>query len=201
MIRINLLPFRAARKKENIRREISIYALLLIFFLAVMAYFQTSSSGRLNELKAEEASARKELAIYEKSNRMAAQIKGKIKEIKDRQAIIRDLEAKKGGPLKVLVNIALAVPEDRLWLESLVESGRTLTISGTAMDNDTVALFMTNLEKTGSFSSVDLKGTQLKDFPKYNLKASGFSIICQKAMPKAPAEPEPKTTQQAKGKQ
>ncbi|MDQ1334216.1 MAG: type pilus assembly protein PilN [Thermodesulfobacteriota bacterium] len=200
MIRINLLPFRAARKKENIRREVSVYFLTLVFLIAVMAYLQTSSSSRLSELKAEEEGARKELVIYEKNNRMAAEIKVKTKEIKDRLAVIRDLEAKKGGPLKVLSEIALAVPEDRLWLQSLVENGGALTISGTAMDNDTVALFMTNLEKAASISSVDLKGTQLQDFPKYNVKASGFVITCQTALQQAPSESEQKKTD-AKGKQ
>jgi type IV pilus assembly protein PilN len=195
MIRINLLPFRAARKKENIRREVSIYFLTLVFLIVVTAYLQTSSSSRLNSLKAEEESARKELALYEKNNRMAAQIKANIKEIQDRLAVIRDLEQKKGGPLKLLTEIALAVPEDRLWLQSLVESGGVLTINGTAMDNDTVALFMTNLEKASSISSVDLKGTQLQDFPEHKLKASGFVITCQTALQQSQAGSEQKTTQ------
>jgi type IV pilus assembly protein PilN len=199
MIRINLLPFRAARKKENIRRETSIYFLTLVFLILVMAYLQTSSSSRLKILKAEEQSARKELAIYEKNNRIAAQIRAKIKEIQDRLTVIRDLEQKKGGPLKILTEIALAVPEDRLWLQSLVENGGMLTINGTAMDNDTVALFMTNLEKAKSITSVDLKSTQLQDFPKYNLKASGFVVTCQTALQQAPSGSTQKTTH-AKGK-
>ena len=37
MIRINLLPFRSDRKKENIRRQLSIFVLSLI--LAVVAIF------------------------------------------------------------------------------------------------------------------------------------------------------------------
>ena len=35
MIRINLLPFRAARKKENVRRQISLFLLSLAFLLVV----------------------------------------------------------------------------------------------------------------------------------------------------------------------
>jgi len=199
MIRINLLPFRAARKKENIRREISIYFLTLVFLVLLMAYLQTSSNSRLAALKADEESARKELVLYEKNNRMANQIKGKIREIQDRLALIRDLEQKKGGPLKLLTEIALAVPEDRLWLQSLVESGGIVTINGTAMDNDTVALFMTNLEKVKSITSVDLKGTQLQDFPTYKMKASGFVLVCNTALQQAPPKPEEKPTP-AKGK-
>jgi type IV pilus assembly protein PilN len=36
MIRINLLPFRAARKRENIRRQISVYIGIVILTLAVI---------------------------------------------------------------------------------------------------------------------------------------------------------------------
>jgi len=194
MIRINLLPFRAARKKENIRQEFSIYLLTLVFLIVGMAYLQTGSSRRLNGLKVEEQRARKELALYEKNNQMAVQIKAKIKEIQDRLAVIRDLEGKKGGPLKVLTEIALAVPEDRLWLQSLAEKGGVLTINGTAMDNDTVALFMTNLEEARSITSVDLKSTQLQNFPTYNLKASGFVLTCETVLQQAPAESEQKKT-------
>ena len=35
MIRINLLPFRAARRKENIRRQVSVFLLMIIFALTV----------------------------------------------------------------------------------------------------------------------------------------------------------------------
>lgn len=200
MIRINLLPFRAARKKENIRREVTTYFLGLALLLTAMAYLQMTSSSRLNELRAQEESARKELAIYEKNNRMATKIKAKIKELRDRLNVIRDLEARKGGPLRVLEEIALAVPADRLWLESVVESGGLLTITGTAMDNDTVALFMTHLEKGETISSVDLKGTKLKEFSQYKAKASGFDITCQSLTSGAPI-PSEQTTPKPKGKQ
>ena len=43
MIRINLLPFRSTRKKENIRRQLSIFVLSLI--LAVVAYFSFWAGG------------------------------------------------------------------------------------------------------------------------------------------------------------
>ena len=200
MIRINLLPFRAARKKENIRQEFNIYLLALVFLIVVMAYLEIGSSRRLSGLKAEEESARKELAIYGKNNRIAAEIKRKIKEIQDRLAVIQDLEQQKSGPIDLLTELALAVPEDRLWLQSVAEREGVLTINGTAMDNDTVALFMTNLENTASITSVDLKSTQLQNFPNYNLKASGFVVICQTTLKPAPSLPEQKATQQAKGK-
>ena len=188
MIKINLLPFRAARKKENIRKEISVYFLSLMFLIMVMVYLNITTSSRLNALMAEEENARKELTIYAKNNRMAAQIKARIKEISDRLNVIRELEQEKGGPLNLLKEIAFAIPEDRLWLQSLVEKSGVVTINGTAMDNDTVALFMTNLEKVKTITSVDLKSTQLQNLPKFNLKAAGFALTCMTTLYKEPSE-------------
>jgi len=194
MIRINLLPFRAARKRLDIKKEMTVYALILAVVIVVIAYLQISSSSRLTGLGSERETARKEYALHQKNSRMAVQLKASIKEIQGRLALIRNLEENKGGPLNLLTDVALAVPEDRLWLEGLSEQGGTLIINGTAMNNDTVALFMTNLEKAESITSVDLKNTQLKDFPKYNLKASSFAITCKTALQKAPPESEQKKT-------
>ncbi len=56
MIKINLLPYRAAARKENVRHQISIAALTL--FLAVIliawnAYSVSSEAGQLDENIAE----------------------------------------------------------------------------------------------------------------------------------------------------
>ena len=131
MIRINLLPFRAARKKENVRKEISVYFLTMVFLILVMTYLGISSGIRVEALTSEAENARKELAAYQKNNRIANQVKAKTKEIQERLTVIRDLEAKKGGPLHMLADVALAVPEDRLWLQSLAEKGGALSINGT----------------------------------------------------------------------
>ena len=63
-----------------------------------------------------------------------------------------------------------------LWLESLSESQGVMTLQGTAMDNDTVALFMTELEKAPQIRSVDLDKTTLKFFPEQKLRAAGFCV-------------------------
>jgi Tfp pilus assembly protein PilN len=72
----------------------------------------------------------------------------------------------------------MAIPKDRFWLQSIQERKGSLSLSGTAMDNDTVALFMTNLEKSPQITSVDLQGTTLQNLAQYKLNVSNFSLIC-----------------------
>ncbi len=179
MIRINLLPFRAARKKENIRRQISIYLLSLFFLFALMGYFYFDLTTNLSGLKTKQNELNTELKKYEEVLKRIADLEKKVKEIRSKLAVIKELEANKTGPVHLLDEIAKAVPKDKLWLSSLKESRGTLTLQGTAMDNETVALFMTNLEKSEYVNSVDLQSTKMRTMPDYKLNVSDFVLECK----------------------
>jgi Tfp pilus assembly protein PilN len=45
----------------------------------------------------------------------------------------------------------------KIWLTALKQSGMELKIEGTALDNQTISKYMTNLEKSLYFKSVDLE--------------------------------------------
>ncbi|MBN2032527.1 MAG: PilN domain-containing protein [Deltaproteobacteria bacterium] len=190
MIRINLLPFRAARKKENIRRQVSIYALSVVFLLIMMIYFFLQLGSTLNDLKVKEQKLQAELKTYEATIKKIAELERKIKEIRAKLDVIKELERNKTGPVHLLDEITMAVPKDKLWLTSLKESGGTLTLTGTAMDNETVALFMTNLEQSEHVSTVDLQSSRLRNLPEYKLSVSDFVLECRTyAFKEAKAEP------------
>ncbi|MGD8984706.1 MAG: PilN domain-containing protein [Desulfobacteraceae bacterium] len=178
MIRINLLPFRAARKKENIRRQLTIFALTVVFALVVMAYYFMKLSTTLSDRKKQEQQIKVELAGYKKTIERINNLEKKIAEIRKKLDVIKDLEKKKTGPVLLLDQIATAVPKEKLWLTSLVEKKGKLTVNGTAMDNETVAVFMTNLENSELITAVDLKSTRLRSLPKYKLSVSDFSLEC-----------------------
>ena len=178
MIRINLLPFRAARKKENIRRQLTIFVLSVVFAMVVMAYYFMKMSATLSDRKKEEAQIKVELAGYKKTIERINSLEQKIAEIRKKLDVIKDLEKKKTGPVLLLDQIAIAVPKEKLWLTSLVEKEGKLTLNGTAMDNETVAVFMTNLENSELITAVDLKSTKLRSLPEYKLNVSDFSLEC-----------------------
>jgi type IV pilus assembly protein PilN len=179
MIKINLLPFRAARRKENIRRQISIYALSVVFSLAVMGYFYMDFNRQLAALEADKAEIKSELDSYAEANKKIEELKAKIKQIRAKLDVIRELEKNKSGPVRLLDEISTAVPKEKLYLSSLEENKGILTLRGTAMDNDTVALFMTNLERQEHIISVDLKSTRLENLEKYKLNVSDFVLTCK----------------------
>ena len=68
MIRINLLPFRAARKSENIRRQVSLFFLSLILVIIVVGFFQIRLSAKISNLTEKVETTEKELEKMKKKN-------------------------------------------------------------------------------------------------------------------------------------
>ena len=179
MIKINLLPFRAARRKENIRRQLTIYVLTVVLSFLVLGYLFIDVNSTLGSLYMQKAQKSQDLKKYDPILRKIAKLEKKIKEIEAKLAVIEELKKNKTGPVLLLDEIAEAVPKDKLWLTSLKESAGSLTLNGTAMDNDTVARFMTNLERSEHITSVELQSTRLKNLSQYKLNVSDFVLVCK----------------------
>ncbi len=179
MIRINLLPFRAARRKENIKRQISVYVLSVILVLAAAGYLFWNLTSTLSTLQAQKTQTQRELAKYSSTIKRIETLRKRIKEIQAKLDVIKELEKDKTGPVRLLDEIAMAVPKGRLWLTSLTEKAGKLTLTGTAMDNDTVALFMTNLEQAKLIQSVSLQSAKMKRLKAHKLNVSEFTLKCK----------------------
>jgi len=192
MIRINLLPFRAERRKENIRKQISIYFLSMVLLVAVMGYFFLNLNSKLGILESDRAEKNEKLITYAAANKKIIKLKKRIKEIRTKVGVIEELERNKMGPVRLLDEIAMAVPKNRLWLRSLDEKEGILNLMGSAMDNDTVALFMTNLKGSQYIVLVDLKSTKLRTVPEYKVNVIDFILTCKtysrKEIPKEETE-------------
>lgn len=192
MIRVNLFPFRAARIKENIRRQVSYYFGSVIVILLAMTWFFIGFTREINSLTNERERITNELATYKDTNAKIKDLKETIADIEAKLKTIKELEKVKTGPVKLLDDIATSVPKDKLWLASLRESKGTLMLEGTAMDNETVADFMDKLQSTGTINSVELVRTRQRKVPGVDLSLKDFALRCLTYAHKPPAAPEAK---------
>ena len=181
MIRINLLPFRAARKKENIRRQASIFALSLAFLLIVLFYYNWSLGGKIGDLNDQIKQTKSELEKFDKINKEIAAIKKKLSTLKNKMAVMEALEANRFEPSRLLDIMTQVIVPKRMWFTNMSSKGRNVRIAGIALDNKTVADFMVRLEKTGLFSDVDLNTLKQQKMGKSNLKS--FLVSCRKKPP------------------
>lgn len=178
MIRINLLPFRAARKRENVRRQVSISGLLLVLFILLLVGGSIHYINKASDLKATEQSKNVELQGYQKELDEIASLEKKIKEMNTKLDVIKELEKAKTGPVLLLSAIADAIPKDKVYLISFNETNGKLTLTGIAMDNPTVSVFMKNLEAAKDvIKSVDIKSSTLREIQTY--KVYNFVLDCR----------------------
>lgn len=192
MIRINLLPFRAARKKENIRRQISVFFLSFFLMSAVLIYYNIHLGGQIRGLETDVDTTKKEVAKFQLITKQIEEIKTKLAILEKKTEVIRKLETNRFEPVELLENMSGKIIANRMWFTSFDDRSRDVQIDGIALDNKTVADFMTRLEGTGLFGSVRLQTIQ-----KHVVKGSGlkkFSITCGKAELNEPKKEQKKRT-------
>ena len=192
MIRINLLTFRAARKKENIRRQISVFFLSFFLMLAVLIYYNIHLGGQIKDLKTDVDTTKNEVAKFQKITKQIEEIKQKLAILEKKTEVIRTLETNRFEPVEMLDNMSGKIIANRMWFTSFDDRPQNVQIDGIALDNKTVADFMTRLEGTGLFGSVRLQTIQ-----KHVVKGSGlkkFSITCSKPVPNEPKKDQKKRT-------
>ncbi len=176
MIRINLLPFRSTRKKENIRRQLSVFVLSVILTVIGLFGVNLFLDSRVDELKQRIGSTKAELEKYDKINNEIAEIKKKLDNLNKKMAVIRELEVSRYEPVRLMETINQVLVEKRMWLTALKYSTRDVSVSGLALDDKTVADFMLRLEGCGLYSKVDLKGLKQVEIQKTQVKS--FEVSC-----------------------
>ena len=183
MIRINLLPFRAARRKENIRRQISIFLLSFIFTFIAFFYYQMQLNLQLGELKTEAEDVKNRLKVFRKKSREVDNIKQALDTLHKKINVIKALELNRREPVRLMDAMTGMVIPKRMWFTDFAVNNDAVVIKGNALDNKTVADFMIQLEKSGFFSTVNL--TTLKQVTIQELNVKGFEISCEKIPLKA----------------
>jgi type IV pilus assembly protein PilN len=181
MIRINLLPFRAARQKENIRRQVSIFVLSLACLLIILFYYNWSLGHKIDAVDARIKQTQSDLNKYDKINKEIAAIKKKLSNLKKKTAVMATLESNRFEPIRLLDSMTQAIVPKRMWFTNLQFKDDRVKIAGIALDNKTVADFMVRLEKTGLYSKVNLNTLKQKKVAKSNFKS--FLISCTKKQP------------------
>jgi type IV pilus assembly protein PilN len=179
MIRINLLPFRVARKKENIRRQISIFFLSLVMITLLLAWYTIGIDREILETRVRITQVKAQSALYQEKADRVTEIKKNLKILEDKLKIVSSLEEKRMEQLILLEELSEKVVPERMWLESMKSDSAHVTLKGIAFDNPTIADFMRNLETSDLFSSIDLKRSKVQKF-KEGVMLKSFELLCTK---------------------
>ena len=186
MIRINLLPVRALKKKETTRQMLSVFFLSMICAVVVIFMFHISLSSRLNKVEAQINVYNEEIKQLKIDTKDVNKFKAEKEDLQKRLNIIYTLQRAKTGPVRVLDDMATSLP-GRLWLTSLKEKYGKMELKGLALDNPTIANFMVNLEKSGVIKNVELIISQ--QLERKDVKLKEFTLTCNVQYGSSPSGP------------
>lgn len=163
MIRINLLPTREIAAEVSRRQELLVAGVAVALTAILLGTVFVNQSSRLSSLEEEFAQLTKEIKILNGKAKGLADIKKNIRTVKEKLKVIDELSKKKTGPVRVMESLSSAMPE-KLWLKEFKESAGNLSLSGRAVDNQTIADFLKALTSSPYFQNVELiETTQVKE--------------------------------------
>lgn len=182
MIRINLLPVRAEKKKESLRQQGLVIVALVLALTGGILVVHTMLGRDISRVEARITSRKAEIARLDAKIGKVRQFKKKKRDLEEKISVIQKLEDQQRGPSQVLYELTQIIPE-KLWIESLKDSGGSLSVKGIAIDNQTIARFMTQMEASEWFQGVRLEVT--KQVARGSASLKSFSLTVSVVYPKA----------------
>ncbi len=187
MISINLLPVREAKKRETELKQVLVIGGVLGGTLLLIIAIHLVIVGRISSVNSQVQTTQAEIDELSKVIGNVAEYKKSKADIEEKLSIIKTLDANRGGPVRVLDEIASRLPE-KVWLTRLNESNGSLSLEGLSIDNETIAAYMTKLEESPYFENVELERSELEVGGP--VKLNRFTISCSVAIPGVPKEAE-----------
>ncbi|WP_372018765.1 PilN domain-containing protein [Pseudoxanthomonas sp. 10H] len=161
MARINLLPWRAERRKQRQREfqgmlGMAALAGVLLSFL-IWFYYDRQIAGQQDR----NAFLKEEIAKVEKQNEEIKELDAKKDRLLARKKVIEELQANRSQMVHLFDSLVRTIP-DGVTLNSIKQEGEVLTLRGSAQSNARVSTYMRNLEVSGWMTKPDLSIIEVK---------------------------------------
>jgi len=158
MIRINLLPLKEAQRAMGRRQQLSVALLSVAVALLVMVVPYVLQGRTLSRLDGEIDQLRAEIQKFNEQAKEVRDLDKRKAELQAKLKVIEDLKQKRVGPVRILEDLSVATPQ-KLWLVDFTDANGLATITGMALDNQTIAVFMRQLQNSKYYYDVDLVET------------------------------------------
>ncbi len=182
MLRINLLPIRQLKKRAKARNQIFSFITLFIFLLLILGAVGFLQTTKISTIESSIASLKKEKQKYAPILAEIKRLEKAKKDLENKISIIKKLKRDSSTTVHILDEVANKVDSKRMWLKSLKQQGSSLSLTGIALDNRTVAQFMEALKGSPYISVVNLSNASLTKVSGRDLKS--FSLACSITSPK-----------------
>lgn len=162
MARINLLPWRAERRKQ---REREFYTMLGMSAVAAIAVFLCASywmSQRIDNQNDRNTYLQTEIKKLDEQIETVKNLERIRSDLLARKQIIEDLQSNRSQMVHMFEQLSRTIPEG-VRLTSLKQTSEKLTLDGVAESNTRVATYMRSLQESPQFGKVELGKIENKE--------------------------------------
>jgi len=172
MIKINLLPVRAAKKKETFMNQIYVGALVLVLCVGVIGWRAYTQKSKIAATEKEIQDRKKQLDNLKAIVQKVQEFEAKKAVLQQKIETIETLEEGRNRFIQIIDQISQAIPGGawvgNLSMKSTKSGAATVLARGAAYEKDDVGIFISNLSARNTF---------IKDVQLGALSQAGGSVV------------------------
>lgn len=172
-IRINLLDWRAERRRQRKQRFLAILGLAAAASLAVVVIGYLSMGAAVSHQQARNQYLTQQIAELEKQIKEIQELEKVKQNLLARMRVIEQLQQNRSATVHFFDEIINTLP-DGVYLTSIKQSAQLVTIDGVAESNGRISSYLKNLDASPWFK--DPKLVVIKTSDKSKLRASEFTL-------------------------
>ena len=184
MTRINLLPWREARRLRQKRNFVSLIIAGVVIAAIGVLITHLYVAGLIEHQQQRNQYLRNEITKLNKVEREIQEMKQAEDSLAARLEVIQRLQRGRPDMVKVLDALVRYLPED-VYLNSIQAQGKQLTLNGNARINNVVSDFMRELENSSIFGEPKLRIVENKSVAD-NVPVSRFDLVVNQVPRSAP---------------
>jgi len=177
--RINLLPWREMRRREQDRQLLSIAVGAWILTGVILFYAHVHVSALIETQSKRNEFLNKEIAQVEQEIKEIAELKKQRQDLIARMNVIYQLQGDRTRVVRVFDELVRRLPEG-VYLTSLKNTGDKLLMQGVAQSNARVSALMRSLSGSDWFATPELEVINVKE--KGSDRVSEFALSVKQAV-------------------
>jgi type IV pilus assembly protein PilN len=180
MIPINLLPYRAERRKELQKQFITLAALTALIGGIVWFFGHSFLEGRINNQNQRNTFLETKISELDKKIAEIKKLKVQTQALLARKRVVETLQSNRTESVRLLDQLVRQLP-DGVYLKSIKQTDKDVSVIGFATSNARVSTLMRNFDASPWLE--DPKLVQIKAAKVGNVTLNEFSLTVQLARP------------------
>ncbi len=184
MIRVNLLPHRAEKRKARQVQFIAFSVISLVLAALVVGFVHVAISGQISYQERRNQYLKEEIAVLDKQIEEIKKLREEIASLMARKLVVENLQSTRADVVHLLDQMLRIVPEGVYW-KTLKQTGNKINLVGYAQSSARISTLMRAIEDSPKLESPLLVVIQATTAEKMRINEFTLNFNLSKQTPPA----------------